>query len=437
MHYYWTMYVVELPEDEGHKKMHWCLWSKLSQEKKRGGLGFKDIQCFNQAMLGKQIWRILQFPELLVSKALKAKYFPKSSIFDCKVSKNSSWFWQSIMAVRDQVEAGSRSIIGNGKNTRIWSDRWIQNSNEGLLTTEKPGNCSLQTVDELICNFMWNRNIIFRIFSKADADKILQIPISFSGRKDKLIWKYSKNGNFTVKSSYTRLLEDKDKKGREQRNTEGPSVHGNHCSLWKTLWKLKIKLKLKIFIWKCINSTLPARENTYKRTLKGDPICKGCGNGVETTEHIFFHCSKAQLIWKLAPVQWDGASEFQGNFRCWWAEISQARGRKEGYDRIALTANILWQIWKARNSLDFNEISKEEIKLIQKANSEWLEYDNVTKRSVQGSTTETTESQTTRDANGKEEKSMQIKIATVKDKASGMLGIGVIASFENVEREEL
>lgn len=160
----------------------------MSQEKKRGGLGFKDIQCFNQAMLGKQIWRILEFPELLVSKVLKAKYFPKSSIFDRKVSKNSSWFWQSIMAIRDQVEAGSRTIIGNGKNTRIWSDRWIQNSNEGLLTTEKPGNCSLQTVDELISNFMWNRNIIFRNFSKAYADKILQIPISFNGRKDKQIW---------------------------------------------------------------------------------------------------------------------------------------------------------------------------------------------------------------------------------------------------------
>lgn len=202
------------------------------------------------------------------------------------------------------------------------------------------------------------------------------------------------------------------------------------------LWKLKIKLRLKIFIWKCINNTLPARENIFKRTQKGDPICKGCGNGVETTEHIFFHCSKAHLVWKLAPVQWDGASEHQGNFRSWWAEISKARCRKEGYDHIALTANILWQIWKARNSLEFGEKSKEAIKIIQKANSEWLEYDNVAKRSTQGSTTETNESQTTRIVEGKEEKSMQIKIATVKDKETGMLGIGVIASLENVVQAE-
>lgn len=73
--------------------MHWCAWKKLTRVKEKGGLGFKDLQMFNKAMLGKQIWRLITKPNLLVSKVLKAKYFPKDSIFKCKITKNSSWIW--------------------------------------------------------------------------------------------------------------------------------------------------------------------------------------------------------------------------------------------------------------------------------------------------------------------------------------------------------
>ena len=66
-------------EDNARRKMHWCLWKKMSTEKNTGGLGFKDLQGFNKALLGKQIWRILACLHLLLSKMLRAKYYPKTS----------------------------------------------------------------------------------------------------------------------------------------------------------------------------------------------------------------------------------------------------------------------------------------------------------------------------------------------------------------------
>ncbi|KAH9670686.1 putative reverse transcriptase/RNA-dependent DNA polymerase [Citrus sinensis] len=53
--------------------IHWARWEKMSQAKSRGGLGFREMSSFNQALVAKQGWRLLQYPHLLVTKVLKAR----------------------------------------------------------------------------------------------------------------------------------------------------------------------------------------------------------------------------------------------------------------------------------------------------------------------------------------------------------------------------
>lgn len=74
-----------------NRKIHWTKWDRLCDSKRDGGTGFRDLRSFNIAMLGKPIWRIIYYPNALLSRILKAKYFPNCDVLDA-IPKGSSSF---------------------------------------------------------------------------------------------------------------------------------------------------------------------------------------------------------------------------------------------------------------------------------------------------------------------------------------------------------
>ena len=59
------------------KKMSWVAWDRLTKSKAEGGLGFRDIQLFNQSLLAKIAWKIITVPDCFLARILKDKYCHK------------------------------------------------------------------------------------------------------------------------------------------------------------------------------------------------------------------------------------------------------------------------------------------------------------------------------------------------------------------------
>jgi hypothetical protein len=84
----------------GHKentsKISWLSWTKLDRDRNSRGLGYRDLEAFNLALLAKQGWRFLHHPETLVGRVFWEKYFLGGCFLESQLGRRPSFAWRSI-----------------------------------------------------------------------------------------------------------------------------------------------------------------------------------------------------------------------------------------------------------------------------------------------------------------------------------------------------
>ena len=100
--------------------------------KNEGGMGFKELRKFNDAMLAKQVWWLVHDKESLFYRVFKAKFFPSGDIFAAQV-KSGSYAWRSIFKARYLIAEGARYRMGNGQSVRIYQDCWLPSDGSGKV----------------------------------------------------------------------------------------------------------------------------------------------------------------------------------------------------------------------------------------------------------------------------------------------------------------
>ncbi|XP_027170518.1 uncharacterized protein LOC113774181 [Coffea eugenioides] len=241
------------------------------------------------------------------------------------------------------------------------------------------------------------------------------------------------DGKYAVTSGYKALISSRERSQKDIQEEVSTSWEQQNNKMWKVMWRLKIKHKLKIFLWKCLNNALPVREIIHGRTKVGDPFCRRCGEGRETVEHTLLNCREAKQIWQFAPIQWEGTQEYHGCFKRWWTAITEARYRALGSQHLALTVNILWQIWKARNDWEFKGEYHQPWRTIKKAQEEWLEFEEATNKETRMSTGETSLDNHDDQQLEPEGGTVIMRVAATSYTDKPVLGIGITLAEGNQE----
>lgn len=150
---------------------------KYLYPKSSGGLGSRDLKCFNQSPLAKQGWKIITKPNSLLEKVLISKYFHHSSFFEATSKKNVSYMWRSLIWEKELLTKGTGWRVGNGESIWIDSDQWIP-LNMGLNVKRRGDVNSALYVAELIeAGGHWKEVLIRDLFEEEEANRILDIPL--------------------------------------------------------------------------------------------------------------------------------------------------------------------------------------------------------------------------------------------------------------------
>lgn len=107
-------------KNRGKKGIHWCSWKNLCFLKENSGLGFRNFNQFNIALLAKQGWRLFNNPNSLLARVLKAKYYPRSSFLNSQLGNLPSLTWRSIWAAKRLLLNGLTWRVGRGDSISIF-----------------------------------------------------------------------------------------------------------------------------------------------------------------------------------------------------------------------------------------------------------------------------------------------------------------------------
>src|SRR6266487_3346185 len=324
--------------NNNNKGIHWLAWERLVCPKAHGGLGFRNFEAFNKAMVAKQVWNIVQNPNSLVAKLIKARYFPHSSLFEAPLGYNPSFVWRSMWHARQILSLGCRWQIGSGDNIRVMHDPWLRGSaNKWVPSPQPAGVYQLSVKDLLHGNYKaWNIAKVRNLFSEDVVERILETPLVSSVCEDKVVCEEERNGCYSVKSGYKLAM-------CYIIGSDKYHVAGN----WNGIWKAQAPHKARRLLWRLCRGCLPTRYRLLARRVECNPNCPVCDEEIEDELHIFFRCAVARDSWSAAGLSsvLHNATYQQTNAM----DRIFAICSNESSDTVGRVAMLLWCIWQNRN----------------------------------------------------------------------------------------
>ena len=154
------------------------------------------IHEFNLTLLAKQLWRLVQFPDSLVARVLRGRYYRLSSPLRANTESSSSYVWTSISAARKLLLLGIRQKIHSGYEVKVWEDPWIPTTLARPAIPVAPvmhPNIRVSNLTNQVSKD-WDVGLLENYGNLDDIPLIRSLAISSTHRRDTFCWNYTRNG---------------------------------------------------------------------------------------------------------------------------------------------------------------------------------------------------------------------------------------------------
>jgi hypothetical protein len=342
------------------KKFHLVNWSQVCQPLKMGGLGLRNLRVFNQALLGKWLWRFGNEENAFWRLLISAKYGSSSGGWTTRevIGPYGSGLWMHIRKGWGSFARHLHFEVGNGSKTKFWNDVWC-------------GSCSLRTAfpdlyriarhkDVVVGDLLqfqngvvtWLLDFIRHVqdWELESVNLLLELLYSSSAKgfgEDRMCWRGGSKGGFQVKAYYSALL----------------SQSGLHWP-WKSIWKSKAPPRVSFFVWTAALGRILTTDNLRRRRVLVLDYCWLCKRNGESIPHLLMHCSFSTEIWNfflnIFGISWVMPCGIVDLLCCWGGGCRNTRIRKV-WGMVPLC--IFWCLWWERNTRCFEGMERNVLEL--------------------------------------------------------------------------
>lgn len=197
-------------KDSQAHKLYLKSWSSICMSKSKGGLGIRSMVDINQIMLSKLAWNLCVESKKPWIKLIKAKYRRGNFFLEVDISYTAnSWLWGGIMKCNTIITRGACFQVGSQSLLKIQNTPWIG----GLPSFKLPPELNLPPSYDRIKDLMvkgttWNKGLVRSLFPPHIVEHILSTLI-LDSEHERLIWTPSSTKSFSVKSTYTMVIQDR------------------------------------------------------------------------------------------------------------------------------------------------------------------------------------------------------------------------------------
>ncbi|RVW89101.1 putative ribonuclease H protein [Vitis vinifera] len=318
---------------------------------RKGGLGVRRLTTLNRALLCKWNWRFANEREALWRQVIGRKFGEEQGGWYTREVREGFGvgLWKEIRKEGALLQNKVVFSVGNGRRVKFWNDNWCGNFS---LSNLFPSLYAFASIKEAWLEELWDHSgdegvwnpSFSRSFNDWEVEEVERLLLTIRGRRlnplleDRMLWKETKDGIFSVKSLYSSLASRRD-------------VQFPYSNIWSTC----VPTKVSFFAWEAYWGKVLTLDQLKKRGRSLANRCFLCGMEEESIDHILIQCSKARGLWELLfalfGVTWVLPSSVRDTLSG-WSGFKLGKKHRKVWNAAPLC--IFWAVWKERNRIAFD-----------------------------------------------------------------------------------
>jgi hypothetical protein len=336
-------------------KYHLVSWDCVCEPLCYRGLGIRKLVLYNQALLGKWLWRYAREKKALWRKIVELKYGGLWGGW-CSISVPGPYgksLWKHIRKGWPKFADNVYFRVGDGAHIKFWQHQWCgetPSKRRFPKLYQLASNPEVSVKDLALfdgTSFYWNVSFThlvqdWELESVAEFLDVIYSAVPTQGVIDTICWKHSSQKVFSVNSFYKCLL-----------------LLACRDYPWKTVWKPHVPSKVNFVIWTASLGKVLTIDNLRKRQLVIMDWCCMCKEAGESSDHLFLHFHTARELWELVfsmfGVWWVMPRHVVGLLACWTGRNHRCRSATIWG---LIPQCLMWVIWRERNARSFEDLEK-------------------------------------------------------------------------------